>query len=189
MLDAIEHFAGRFQHTSELLTAIGTLGAVLVSLWLAWRADRAARTRLKAFANLKFILDKTGTADSNDARTFLAVTITNIGNWPLRIPMDYFNWMNPLQRGYMMVLPMDAVRNKWFPVKQYPLEIAPRASETFYLADEAMFLAEAKRMKAADDSPVARLGFRFIRAYVLSDDKSLFRVKLSKEVRAGWRKA
>ncbi len=155
---------------------------------MARRADQKSRTQLTAFANLVFIVDDT--VDPENPPTFLSVGITNTGIMPLRIPYSHFVWKNVFQwRGYMLIRPMDGSPNEWFPQKHYPIEIAPRASETLYLSSETMFLDEAKRMKAANASFLGKLGIRFIRAYVQTDDGAWFRVKLAKQVRDGWRQA
>jgi len=44
----IEEFFKAHEHTIAAITAAGTVGAVVTSLWLAWRAKRADRTRLTA---------------------------------------------------------------------------------------------------------------------------------------------
>ena len=77
--------------------------------------------------------------------------------------MSFFSWKAPLKREYMSIVPsMDFnPSSRWIGQKRYPVEIAPRASETFYLSDEATFWSEAKRMKATF---LDRLRFWFIRA-------------------------
>jgi hypothetical protein len=42
----IEEFFKAHQHTIAAIAAAGTVGAVVTSLWLAWSARRADRTRL-----------------------------------------------------------------------------------------------------------------------------------------------
>ena len=74
-------------------------------------------------------------------------------------------------------------------VRTYPLEIAPRASEPFYICDRASFQSGAEQFLGVNNSFLDRLRFRFIRAWVETDDGKMFRVKLSKEVRDIWRSA
>ena len=89
MLD-IEQFATEHQHTAELFTAIGTVGAVIVSLWLA---ARAARTGLKARASLKRLSGQE--IDPQNAPTFLVLQVTNTGSVTLRLPAELFKWKVP----------------------------------------------------------------------------------------------
>src|SRR5947207_5545904 len=53
----IEEFFKAYQYTIAAISAAGTVGAVVVSLSLAWRANRADRTRLKAHAYIDLIFD------------------------------------------------------------------------------------------------------------------------------------
>jgi len=48
----IEEFFKAHQHTIAAIAAAGTVGAVVTSLWLAWSARRADRTRLKPHADM-----------------------------------------------------------------------------------------------------------------------------------------
>lgn len=186
MIDTIERFATTYQHTVTLLAVVGTFSAVLVSLALALLAARSGRTRLKATADLVSIAhDK---ADRKNPPSFLTVRITNCGNMPLRVPVSFFSWKAPLKCEYMSIVPPVDFNpsGRWIGQKRYPVEIAPRASETFYLSDEATLWSEAKRMKATF---LDGLRFWFIRAWVRTDDGIMFRVKLPKSVRDVWRHA
>jgi hypothetical protein len=48
----IEEFFKAYQNIIQAIAAAGTVGAVVTSLWLAWRAKRADRTRLRARADM-----------------------------------------------------------------------------------------------------------------------------------------
>ena len=184
MLDAVERFATAYQHTITMFGALGTVSAVIVSLFIALLSARSTRTRLKASANLLFIVHET--VDPKNRPGFLTVSIANTGNMPLRIPFAFFTWKVPFTRHYMLVNPMDGYGgHKWIPQKQYPVEIKPRASETFYVSDEAVLHAEVKRMRQ-DARGVSRLLFSFMKANVHTDDGRRFRVKLDNQVRKVW---
>jgi len=157
-----------------------------------WLASRAARTRLRATGSLKCFYHPT--LDPTKPPTVLAVTVTNTGSMTLRIPAGFFMWKALLKREYMTQPPMEF--NQTFPYfailgepHSYPVEIAPRASETFYICEKAGLESEAKRMLRANKSFLDRLRFWFIRALVQTDDGKMFRVKLSREVRKIWRRA
>jgi hypothetical protein len=183
---SIEQFATTYEHTIALLGVIGTLGAVVVSLVLATLAVRANRTRLRATADLIAILTH---ETVENPPSFLVVTITNRGKWPLRIPTAFFHWKTPLKRECMTVFPpFDCIGNAWIARKTYPVEIAPRSSETFFLSSKTTLQSEAKRMRAANNSFLDRLRGRFIRARVQTDDGMTFRVAVAKGVRDVWRR-
>jgi hypothetical protein len=171
------------QHTIAAIAAAGTVGAVVTSLWLAWSARRADRTRLRAFANL-MIVALTG-IDPKAARELLVVGITNQGKWPLRIPTTFFYWKVPFKRTRMVIMPLDMTGSALIDKKSYPVEVAPRASENFFICDLASFKETVKSMRGADTF-ADRLRLRFIRAFVETDDGETFRVKLSPGVRQVW---
>jgi hypothetical protein len=167
----IEEVFKAHQYTIAAIAAAGTVFAVITSLWLAWRANRADRTRLKAEAHLGLI----ASTIEKSASTFLSVRITNQGRWPLRITANFFCWKVPFKRGFRGVIPLDLTGSPLIPQKHYPTEISPRASADFYIS-------EVKRMRGANTF-ADRLRFRFIRAFVQTDDGETFRVKLSPAVR------
>ena len=179
----IEEFFKAHQQTIAAVAAAGTVGAVVTSLWLAWSAKRADRTRLRAFANLMIIFHPT--IDPKSAPEFLRVSITNEGKWPLRIPAFFFYWKVPFKRERIVVTPLDWTGSPWIGKKSYPTEVAQRTSESFFISDLATFKQEVKRMRGADTF-VDRLRFHFIRAFVETDDGETFRVKLSSDVREAW---
>jgi len=189
----IEEFFKSYQHTIAAIAAAGTMAAVVTSLALAFLARRADRTRLRAFASLMTLVHPT--IDPKTAPEFLRVSITNEGKWPLRIPASFFYWKIPFRRAHRVVLlPLDLAVGQqfwknapsdWIPKKTYPREVAPRTSESFFMSDLATFKTEVKRMRGADTF-ADWLRFRFINAFVETDDGKTFRVKLSPDVREVW---
>jgi hypothetical protein len=140
----IEEFFKSYQYTVAAIAALGTAGAVVTSLWLAWSAKRADRTRLEAKADIWFIFDKT--IDVKDAPRFLQVSITNQGRWPLRIPANFFYWKVPFKRGVMAIPgPLDLASSPSIAKKSYPIVLGPRMSDHFTIQDLPMFKREVKR--------------------------------------------
>lgn len=74
-----------------------------------------------------------------------------------------------------MVPPFDAVVHHWLPQKQYPVEIQPRTSQTFYLSEAVAFPNTLKGMLS--EIVLSAVRGRFLSAYVLSDDGLKFSVK------------
>src|SRR5262249_10307588 len=112
----IEEFFEAHQHTIAAIAAAGTVGAVVTSLWLAWSARRADRTKLRAVANLMTLFHPS--IDPKAAPEFLTVSITNQGKWPLRIPTNFFYWKVPFKRGVILIMsPLDLTGSDWIPKK------------------------------------------------------------------------
>jgi hypothetical protein len=123
--------------------------------------------------------------DPKTAQELLAVGITNQGKWPLRIPATFFYWKVPFKRAPTVIIPLDLTGSALIDKKSYPIEVAPRTSEDFFISDLANFKQTVKRMRGADTF-ADRLRLRFVRAFVETDDGETFRVKLSPQVRAIW---
>jgi hypothetical protein len=135
----MEKFFTAYQHTFTAMGALGTVAAVVTSLTLAYFAWRADRTRLKAWANLVI--------DPKNAFEFLTISITNHGKFPLRIASAFFYWKVPLKRGIILILPLDFYGGPLIGKRSYPVEVAPRASETFLISDVATFKQDVKRFR------------------------------------------
>jgi hypothetical protein len=170
----IEQFFEAHQHTVDAIAAAGTLAAVATSLWLAYRARRADRTKLKATADLWTIVVP------NDTPKFLQVTIRNVGKFPVRITASFFYWKVPFSRNWLSMGPLDLYGSPLIPRKNYPIKIDPRTTETFTLWDLATFKKEAKKIR---ETSSVQIRLRFIRAFVFTDEGAKSKVKLSPHVR------
>jgi hypothetical protein len=161
----IEEFFKAHQYTIAAIAAAGTFAAVLTSLGLAWSARRADRTKLKAVATLLYDI-----SDQEGAPHNLRVTITNHGKFPLCVRS--FFWKLPF--GGKIV---DEIAEGLY----FPIEIAPRVSNTvaLYTRDTLKYLT--KRMRGAA-TLIDRLRVRFVRAYVETEDDQRFGVRLSSKV-------
>src|SRR6266568_8419967 len=185
MLNVVEEFCTNHQHTIAALGALGTLAAVIVSLGLAWRAARANRTRLRASVDMLLVMHST--VDPKSPPRYVSVSITNTGNSALRLPFSFFSWKVPFNRDYWLVNPLDGYAGDAFiPQKRYPVEIQPRASETFYISDAQTF--EEMRVKMRKETRgLAKLCIRFIRAVIRTDDGAIFAGTVSRGIRNQWR--
>jgi hypothetical protein len=85
----------------------------------------------------------------------------------------------------LVVVPVDRTSTGPWQWREYPVEIAPRTTETFTITTRETLEQEVKRMRGADTF-ADRMRFRFIRAFVQTDDGETFRVKLSPGVRQVW---
>lgn len=179
-MDPIELFFKAHQYTVAAFSAASTFTAVLVSLALAVSAKRSNRTRLRANASFSIIMH--ATIDPKNPPRYLTVSVTNVGIMPLRIPFAFFHWHVRLRRGTFMVTPHDySARDPHVPQQQYPVEIAPRASHSFFLSEARMFRKEMRRIMSGPYA-VGRLGLFLMHAIIVSDDGQRFHVKLDKSV-------
>jgi hypothetical protein len=120
---------------------------------------------------------------------YVTVLIQNLGLQPVSIPLSFFHWRVPLQWGEpfnrqgWLVTPWDySQEDPLVPQKHYPVEIRPRSSETFFLADMDMFRQQFGEVFATANS-FQRFRFRFLKARLLTDDGKLFDVRLSPQLR------
>ena len=175
MFKTIDDFCAANQHTIEALGALGTLLAVVVSLYLA---SRASRTRLRAWLAISVIM---GTG-AKTAPTYLTLSVTNIGTMPLSIPFSHFRWHLPFRKGVWLVNPLDSYPSSLIPQRKYPFKIGAKEAELIYLSDMDAFEA-AVRVMWRGLSWFDRLRFRWLHARVRAEDGSTFRVSIDKSVR------
>jgi hypothetical protein len=181
MFNDLEEFFGAHRHTIAALEAISTFAVVVVSLGLALLAQRANRTRLKASASLSVIMHST--LEGKEKPTYVTAYVRNVGIMPVMIPLAFFHWRVPFGRGGWTVTPWDYSQgDEWVPQKRYPIEIKPRNSETFFLAEISVFRSTMREVfKGAN--LFERYRFRFLRARVVTDDNKIFDVKLCRTLR------
>ena len=116
---------------------------------------------------------------------YLTASITNIGTIALRVPLSFLYWRLPMDRSAWMVMPLDSFPHGTgppIPRQNYPVEIAPRASQTFYVFDVAGLKELVEKMRKGA-SLIDRVRFRFVKAIVQSDDGRKFVANIGKEVR------
>jgi hypothetical protein len=187
MFNDLEEFFKAHQYTTVALGVIGTFSAVVVSLTVALLSQRANRTRIKALASISIIMHST--LEGKEPPTYITISIRNVGVLPAVIPYSFFRWRVPFSRGAWIINPWDgSTHDEWVPQKRYPVEINPRHSQTFFLADVNAFRDELKKM-LGKASFFERCCFRFLKAEVLTDDGKVFRVKLDWGLRTELRAA
>lgn len=180
MFDALEQFSQAHQHTIAALGALATVAAVLVSLVLALIAQRTHRTRIKANASVSFIDHET--LKGKPKPEYITVMITNLGLMPVVIPFAFFHWKFPFKSDYWMVNPWDSAQHDpWVPHRQYPVEIRPRHSQTFFITEMSTFKETMTDMFLRARPSWWRA--RFIKAIVVTDDAKIFKVKLDRPLR------
>jgi len=177
MFNAIEQFSQAHQHTIAAIGAISTSAAVVVSLVLI--AQRTNRTRIKAHASVSFIDHVT--LKGKPKPEYITVMIANLGLMPVVIPA-FFHWKFPFKDVYWVVNPWDSVQHDpRVPDRQYPVEIRPRHSQTFFVTEMSTFKETTSDMFVR--ACLSRWSARFIKAIVVTDDAKIFKVKLDRSLR------
>jgi len=176
----IEKFFEAYQHTIAAIGAVSTFLAVFVSLALALVAQRSSRTRIKATVTVSVILHES--LGGMPKPEYVTVTITNVGLMSVMIPFSFFHWKVPFKRGYWTVNPWDSSQHDpWIPARNYPVEIRPCGSTTFFLSEIAVF--RATMAEKLQEVRHLRWRINFMKAIVRTDDGKIFKVKIDKTIR------
>ncbi|MGJ4895453.1 hypothetical protein ACQR2B_10685 [Bradyrhizobium oligotrophicum] len=177
----IEEFLKAHQYTIAALGVLGTFSAVLVALFSSIAAMRTSRTRISARASINVIHHSS--LEGKERPKYLVVSIRNLGAMPVHIPMGFFHWKLPLQRGVYEVLPLDySAADEWIAQKRYPVEIRARGSEIFFLSPISVFQEDALKTFIGT-SVWSRFRYRFLSAMVFTDEGRTFNVKLESSLR------
>jgi len=180
--DRLEHFLGHYPHVVAGLEAVSTFAAVVVSLSLAALARRANQTKLRARLYVAQLLQQ-GT-DPKNAPEYIALSITNTGILPLRIPFAFFYWKIPFRQSLSLITPLDYFQgaDPHLPSRPYPIEIHPRTSQTMYLRTVRVARENFKEMRQGKNRAMRFLS-GFMKAKVVTEDGRTFNVKLAKNIR------
>lgn len=186
----MEQFFAAYEHTFQALSALGTFAAVLVALFTVWITHRRNRARIHAHATIMTIFHDS--IDRNNRPLLLSVSVTNVGQLPVRISFSFFGWYPYFSKYIGQVSPMDWFPNQFFapgmpmPQKQYPVTIPPLHSESFYLGHKSDLLTAIGTVKR-DLKWCRWLRSRYMRAVVTTDDGTRVNVKLGKDILRLWR--
>lgn len=177
-MNSLETFFFNYEKTIAALGAVSTFAAVVTSLYLARRSEK---TRLKSYVSGTFITHSS--IDPNNRPKFVSVNIINLGSAAIRIPFSFFCWKVPFCKESLLVCPFDSFGiDPMIPVRQYPFKVEPKHSESFIISDRETFYTEMK--KAFDRFwlfPLLRANF--IQAIVCTDDGTVCKVNVSKQLR------
>ncbi|MGA7710712.1 MAG: hypothetical protein WCA81_02335 [Rhizomicrobium sp.] len=175
MFEIIEKFCKAHEYTIAALGSVGTLLAVLVSLWLGLLSIRASRTHLRAYATITTVVPP-GVLAAN-ATQFVTTEITNTGSVPARIPFSYFRLRLPFQRGVTLFQPCDAFVGQIIPKRPYPVDLPPNTSVSLFVCDLPQFRKNLAEIKA-ELSWFGKLRFRWFRLRIMTDDGRWFRIRI-----------
>jgi hypothetical protein len=189
MLQALDDFFGRYPHLVAAVEAFSTLAAVVVCLLLASLAQRANRTKLRAYLFIAQLVQEG--VDPKNPPAYMALSVTNKGVMPLTIPFAFFCWRIPFQRQWrfpftrqvMLVYPLDYFAgDRHIPPRRYPVPIPPRSMERFYLSTGEKMKTSLRDIYK-DQRLLGRFLFRFLHAKIETEDGAAFRVNFDKRIR------
>ncbi|MDA0782888.1 MAG: hypothetical protein O2970_11950 [Proteobacteria bacterium] len=163
----MEEFFKNYQYTFSAFGAVGTLLAVIISLYFGYRALKTQQTQIKAFLNI-YELTEPNTPE------YLAVNITNVGLIAVSISSSFFCFRLPFSTTAFLVIPLDSGNSDInIPSKSYPHKIEPKHCEFFILNTlDSLVLKNIKGWLV-----------NFIRAEVHTSDGSILKVKVSKDIK------
>ncbi|MGB6175341.1 MAG: hypothetical protein WBF43_03130 [Methylocella sp.] len=178
----LEEFCKAHEHTIAALGAISTFLAVIVSLVLAFASRRASRTQVNACALICSIDHPT--LDRKNRPKYVRVDVRNTGIMPVMIPFSFFYWRMPFRRSMWIAIPLDfSQTDKWVRQKTYPVEIKPRASESFFVSVISRLRCNFRDDIFAGANFLDRCRFYFLSARLVTDDGKIFNVKMGRTLR------
>ena len=156
----MEEFFKNYQYTFSGIGAIGSAGAVIISLWLARKQNVP---KIEATFSLAFDIQPS-------SPTLLSVSIVNKGILPVFIPNGFLQLRIPFggfKNEFNKILDFSSEASK------YPFKLESRKSETFIIGEKNFLLNQFQKIK----KEVGLLRFYFVRVEVAIEDGSVFNVK------------
>jgi len=179
-LQHCENLLSRYPHIVAAIESLSTFAAVITSLVLAGMAQRSNRTKLEADGFIGEVHSEA--VDPKTHPRYLVVSITNTGLLPLRIPYGFFYFKIPLRRALSGVLPLDSTgAERYLPRRTYPVPLASRTTEPFYITTEERLYAEFEKLWKIEPKWRKPL-FRFMGGLVVTDDGRRFKVTLTRDI-------
>ncbi|WP_341702120.1 hypothetical protein [Ferrovibrio sp.] len=178
-MDTLEAFLARYPSTIALLSAVGTIAAVVVALYLA---GRQSRPRLKVFVDIRLYFSSEAqqgrdTLDTRNAPSVIMVSIDNIGPVPVTIPyLSSFVWSVPFGKEVMQQNPHEPV------FRNQPIKLEPGRSAALVLTNDL----EAYRVmlgNLARKSRVPWLAARYPRLTVSTEVGHRFRATFGRTLK------
>lgn len=181
---SIEEFSTQYEKTIQLVIAICTFLAVVISLVASISAKKAHRANIKCYLNKVFLFG----GGISEKPEYMNLSVTNIGLNACRIPFSFFYWKLPFYSNLLLLHPKDGFPgDKYIQKKTYPHTVEPNHSETFFLSDLMVLKKEFRRIyldyKKQWYGRLFPALFGYIKAYVVTDDGMRFRVGMSKEIK------
>ena len=179
----IEKFLTQFPSTINFLSAIGSCSAVIVSLWLASRADEP---KIDAYISEMSILpgNVNQYADMTLYPTALFLNIKNVGSVPV-----YFNrytmavWRVPFAKRGAIQVPADAE------VTVSDIELLPQKQVTISLFSQPKQITKKLNLESFNLKIFPRTGMRSVQLCVMTVTGQEFKARMSKDLRADFQKA
>ena len=173
MLEQLEIFLGKFPNILDCLTAIGTVGAVICSLYFS---QLALKPRIKATLYKSFPLYSHRGNVYKHEKEHISLLITNNGHIPIYLYYhNCFYWRIPFCRGGWR----EYAQTPIFIDK--PFEIEPHKSFDFVLAEYDDFIIKFKKFLGEKSfSPKALLNFLSFK--IRTDNNTLIKATIDKKL-------
>jgi hypothetical protein len=155
----MEEFFKNYQFTFSAIGAVGSMGAVIISLWLAgWQN----RSKIKATLSRGFA--------TCSPQILITCLIVNKGILPVFIPNGFLALRLPFggfENGFRQILDMSPEASK------YPFKLESKKSETFIIEERDVLSKQLQEIK----KEVGWLRFYFVRVELTLTDGAVFAVK------------
>lgn len=178
-MQEIEMLFQSFEHTIAAIAAFGTLGAVVVSLWLA---HQASRPRLRVFADTGWYIpseaQRTGQVNFDLCKFAIHVDLTNQGSVPIYITYWAFSWGS-----HSWIFPEALLQNPWQPdFRSQPIVLQPGQSTSISLTDNLTGLHEEFN-KLCERTKRPGWFRRFLRLRVSTQSGYVFKAELGRNMK------
>lgn len=170
----MEAFFESYGHTFSALGAIGTLLAVIISLYFGYRAMKSNDAKITAYISISILT-------TPNTPKYIVVTIRNTGLMPVSIPFSFLNFRLPFSSAAFLITPLDFYSADInISQKSYPCKIEPKHSEMFFVSTTDLFFRNGGN---PFEMKISYWLLNFIRAEIHISDGSIFKVKLSKKIK------
>lgn len=173
MLLEIEKCLSNYPNIIQTLTALGTIGAVITSLFIARLSNKI---KIKSYVWPSEILhpDEDGSYYPGTGEKYIPLTIRNDGHIP--IFLNYygcFNWLIPFKRVNIMQMNYEPI------FKDKPFEIEAHKTFSFVLCKKLDFVQELR--KFIEENNYKILGLNFLKFEIYSNGKRI-KTKIDKKL-------
>ena len=153
MLNGLELFLSQYPNIINTLVAIGTIGAVILSLYFS---NLTLKPKIKAnvYCSELLIPDINGTYQTNEEKYYVSLSVSNVGYVPIFLYyFGCFSWFFPFRRLAWMQNALQPIFNdKCF-------EIEPHKCYSFVLCEQDFLVKELVKLVKEKKYPFLLLKF------------------------------
>jgi hypothetical protein len=170
----MESFFEGYKYTFSALGAVGTLLAVIISLYFGYRALKTQQTQIKASISIKAL-------STPEMPQYIIVEIINVGLMPISIPYWFLTFKIPFSSNVLFIKPFDGNFNGNLNITQkcYPYIVAPKHSEIFFISEVDSFFKKVNQ----SEKNINPWHLKFIKARIHASDGSIFDIKVPDNIK------